>query len=155
MTLDLTELLDQAEEGYLIPCRREDGTTDILARATNGDTLLHVAVGQRDFAAIRHLVDAGLDVNAKGDYHETPLYSAAARADIGIIGLLLQLGVDPNIPDHRGELPCETLLWHLKQLPEDFLHKASDWISENSPKHRNIQAEQDAPEQPLPAAHFR
>lgn len=58
MESTLDSILDQAEEGYLIPCRRDDNTIDLLARASNGDTLLHVAVGMRDFSAIRRLLEA-------------------------------------------------------------------------------------------------
>lgn len=130
-SVDLEELLDQAEEGYLIPCRGEDGTFNLHARASNGDTLLHVAVGRRSFDEIRYLVQAGLDLNAQGDYHETPLYSAAASGDVGLVGLLLQLGADPNIPDHRGSLPVEVLFSKLKRLSESSLLRLSEWIVEN------------------------
>ena len=143
MTLDLTSLLDQAEDGYLIPCRKEDGTTDIHARATSGDTLLHVAVGQRDFAAIRYLAEAGLDINARGDFYQTPFYSATRTGDFGLIGLLLQLGADPNIPDHLGDLPCDMLFSRLKQCPENYLEELSSWIGSNSSKPNKKQAEQD------------
>jgi len=121
----LESVLDQAEEGYLIPCRREDGTIDLHARASNGDTLLHVAVGQRDFSSISALLEAGLDINAKGDYFQTPFYSAASSSDIGLMGFLLQRGADPSIPDNRGTLPCETLLWRLKNMGEDQLLRLS------------------------------
>lgn len=132
MSMDLEALFDNAEEGYLIPCRRSDGTIDLHARAGNGDTLLHVAVGLRDFDAIRHFVEVGLDLNAQGDYHETPLYSAAASGELGLVGFLLQLGADPSVPDHRGTLPAEILFWKLKSLPESDLVHLSAWIDANS-----------------------
>ena len=135
MDVDLRRLLSQAEDGYLIPCRRDDGTTDLMAQASNGDTLLHVAVGLRDVHAIHYLLKAGLDINAKGDYHATPLYNASASGDIGIVALLLKLGADPNIPDHRGSFPHDILFSHLKHLPDHFLHKLSTWIRDNSPKY--------------------
>jgi ankyrin repeat protein len=131
MESDLDRTLDQAEEGYLIPCRKADGTIDLLARASNGDTLLHVAVGQRDFTAIRRLIEVGLDINAQGDFHETPLYSAASRGDLGLVGFLLQLGADPGIPDHLGTLPSDVLLNRMKRLPEDCLLRLSEWIGAN------------------------
>jgi ankyrin repeat protein len=127
--MDLEALCNQAQEGYLIPCRRDDGTLDLHARATNGDTMLHVAVGRRDFDAIRYLLGAGLDVNAQGDYHETPIYSAAAYQDIGLIGFLLQMGADPSIPDHRGTLPAEALFSRLKRLSESSLLRLSERVS--------------------------
>lgn len=128
--MNLEGIIEQAEEGYMIECRRKDGTFDLHARASNGDSLLHVAVGLRNFDAIRHLLDAGLDLNAKGDYHETPLYSAAASGDVGLIGFLLQLGADPNIPDHRGTLPSEALYYKLKLLSEPRQKQLSAWLSD-------------------------
>ncbi|MFN0128629.1 MAG: ankyrin repeat domain-containing protein [Verrucomicrobiales bacterium] len=143
--MDLEALYDQAEEGYLIPCRRGDGTLDLHARAANGDTMLHVAVGRRDFNAIRYLLEAGLDVNAQGDYHETPIYSAAASHDIGLVGFLLQMGADPNIPDHRGTFPAEALFSRLKRLPESSLLRLSQWMSAtfHDETTQNQEAEQD------------
>jgi ankyrin repeat protein len=134
MNVYLRKLLRQAEEGYMIPIRRDDGTIDLMARSSNGDTLLHVAVGQRDFLAIEYLLKAGLDINAKGDFHATPLYEAAAHGDIGLVGLLLKLGADPNIPDHLGTLPHDILFWKIERLPADFLQKLSTWIHTNTPK---------------------
>jgi Ankyrin repeats (3 copies) len=144
MNVYLRKLVRQAEEGYMIPIWRDDGTIDLMARGSNGDTLLHVAVGQRDFHAIEYLLKAGLDINAKGDYHATPLYEAAARGDIGLCGLLLQLGADPNIPDHRGTLPHDILFWKIKQLPAEFLLKLSTWFLTNDSKSPQ-EAQQDAP----------
>ena len=129
--MDLEALFDHAEEGYLISCRRDDGTIDIRAQAGNGDTLLHVAVGRRDFEAIRYFLEAGLDIDAEGDYHETPLYSAAASGDVGLVGFLLRLGADPSLPDHRGDLPADVLFRKLKNLSEPCLLRLSKWMCAN------------------------
>lgn len=142
MESTLDSILDQAEEGYLIPCRRDDNTIDLLARASNGDTLLHVAVGVRDFSAIRRLLEAGLDINAQGDFHETPFFSAASRVDIGLMGFLLQHGADPSVPDHLGTLPSEAFMKRLMRLPEDRLLQLSEWLSADTPN--GPQMEQDA-----------
>ena len=142
MNVTLRKLLRQADEGYMIPIRRDDGSIDLMARACNGDTLLHVAVGQRDFHAIEYLLKAGLDINAKGDYHATPLYEAAASGDIGLVGFLLQLGADPSIPDHRGTLPHDILFRSIGRLPVDLLLKLSAWMRSNTPT-RIQEAQQD------------
>lgn len=141
LKFDLEGLLDQAEEGYLIPCRRDNGSTDLHAQASNGDTLLHVAVGQRDFAAIRYLLNAGLDINSKGDFHMTPLrYATMGRGDIGMLGFLMQHGADPTIPDCFGMQPGDALLQMIREFPEDFLSRLSDWMHENAPD-KSTQAE--------------
>jgi hypothetical protein len=151
--MDLETLFDHAEEGYLIPCRREDGTIDLHARACNGDTLLHVAVGRRDLDAISYLLEVGLDLDAQGDYYETPLYSAAASGDVGMVGVLLQLGADLSIPDHRGDLPAEVLLNKLKRLPVSSLLQLSSWMAANlqDGPTKEPEAEQNVGGQPLPA----
>ncbi|WP_193214893.1 ankyrin repeat domain-containing protein [Luteolibacter marinus] len=147
---EIDELLDQAEEGYMIPCRSEKGRVDLHARAVNGDTLLHVAVGARNFTAIRLLLDAGIDINSQGDYHETPLFAAAASCDLGLVGFLLQLGADPKIPDHRGTLPVDALLYRLKGLPEEELQRLSNlpWTIFTGRKEAEQADDSDSPQLP-------
>ncbi len=108
MNHDLSELIEHASEvGYAIPCIKDDGSVDLLAKSYCGDTLLHVAVGQEKPDAVKYLVNAGLDINARGDFFETPLYKASVSGQVIMIELLLKLGADPNIPNHLGELPSE------------------------------------------------
>jgi ankyrin repeat protein len=110
MNYDITELLDHAEEGYQIPCYKDDGSVDLFAKSHCGDTLLHVAVGRQEPEAVRYLVNQGLDINAQGDFFETPLYLASSFAHTAIVDLLFQLGADPDIPDHLGELPADAAI---------------------------------------------
>jgi hypothetical protein len=146
MSYDITSILDQAEEGYLIPCRSEDGTIDLFARSTCGDTLLHVAVGQCDLAAIRYLLEAGLDINTRGDYLATPLFQASLGGNIAMVGILLQLGADPEIPDHRGWMPSDLLLRGIKRMPYEYLEELLQWSIDHrveTPRHRIVEAEQE------------
>ena len=107
MAYDLSDLLEYASEssGYYIPCFKDDGSVDLLATSSCGDTLLHAAVGMGAPEAVRYLVEAGLNINSRGDYLATPLYQAAASEDIGMTRLLLELGADSLIPDYRGHIP--------------------------------------------------
>ena len=66
---------------------------EVQARADNGWTVLHSAVGLRDMdaATVRSLVAAGLDPNAATDVGWTPLLRAGTRE---VFAALLELGAD-------------------------------------------------------------
>ena len=132
MNIDLTDLLEHGEDGYGIPCHKDNGSVNIMAKSSTGDTLLHVAVARHNIQETQYLLDNGLDINAQGDYLETPLYHAAALADIAMTAILLKKGADPNIPDHRGDLPKDILFRKLKDLPLACLESLSAWQRENS-----------------------
>ncbi len=108
--INLTGLLDQAEEGYSIKCRGKFFGVNLNAKNSCNDTLLHVAVGRRNEDEIRFLIAKGLDINACGDYNTTPLALAASFGSIDIIRLLMQLGADPDIKDCYGN-STKDLLW--------------------------------------------
>jgi len=126
MSVHLHQLLDQAEDGYLIPCRNEEGDVDLFARATSGDTLLHVAVGRHRADEVKYLIDQGLDINARGDFFGTPLHLAASSGDLAMIGMLMMLGADKDIPDHLGTLPLEEFSRFIDRQADTFweLHAA-------------------------------
>ena len=48
------------------------------------------------------LLEAGADVNAKGDNEETALMLAAANPNPEVVSLLLEAGADVNARDNRG-----------------------------------------------------
>jgi len=105
MKPNLTDLIDQAEEGYQIQCRDESGKLNLSAKSYCDDTLLHVAVGRENESEVRYLVEQGLDIDAQGDYLETPLFSAAASGQVEMVRLLLKPGANSKLCDHRGDLP--------------------------------------------------
>jgi peptidoglycan/LPS O-acetylase OafA/YrhL len=53
-------------------------------------------------AAVRSLIEAGVDPNAAGSDGNTPVYAAAITGDAAMVELLLELGADPNIPNPDG-----------------------------------------------------
>jgi ankyrin repeat protein len=103
--MKITELLDQAEQGYFIPCRKKNRAIDLFAKSFCGDTLLHVAVGRSNADEIKYLLKKGLDINARGDFRETPLFCAARSKADAIVDLLLSEGADPSIRSYWGDLP--------------------------------------------------
>ena len=63
---------------------------------------LYGAVADGDVAAVRHLVEAGVDVNAKAAGGESILNNAVMRADPEIVQVLVDGGADVNAEDNLG-----------------------------------------------------
>lgn len=91
--------------------RRDDKAIDaLLARRTNinaalpdGATALSWAVFLDLQGTALKLIDAGADVNTKGDYGETPLSLALANGNIILTKRLLKAGADPKATRWNGE----------------------------------------------------
>ena len=66
--------------------------------------LVDAAAGQ-DAAAVRALLDAGAEVNARRADGATALLWAAHRDDLAMVELLLAAGADPNAADEHGVTP--------------------------------------------------
>ncbi|QNA90207.1 ankyrin repeat domain-containing protein [Massilia sp. Dwa41.01b] len=63
------------------------------------DTVLHTVCSWGDFAAVKVLVAAGADVNARGDRGATPLFNAVMGGNPEVVSFLLKAGADPRIPN--------------------------------------------------------
>ncbi|KAJ3401120.1 hypothetical protein HDU80_006318 [Chytriomyces hyalinus] len=61
--------------------------------------LVHVAVWREDAAILKLLLDAGANVDAKGEFGRTPLLAAAAQRGVGIVSLLLDYNADIKAVD--------------------------------------------------------
>ena len=105
-TIDLTELLEQAEECFQIQCFKDSEDIDFFAKSYCGETLLHVAAIREKANEIKLLIKKGLDINARGDFLETPLFLVASLKKNETVSLLLKLRADSTIPNHLGELPA-------------------------------------------------
>jgi ankyrin repeat protein len=57
------------------------------------------AVRRGDTPAVKTLLDAGADANAKWRYQQTPLFKASERGDVEIVRMLLAHGADVNVRD--------------------------------------------------------
>jgi ankyrin repeat protein len=68
--------------------------SDVNATRSDGDNALHVVVRWRDVAAVKALIDAGIDVNKAGDLGYTPLHVACMQGDAQIVRLLFDEGAD-------------------------------------------------------------
>jgi ankyrin repeat protein len=69
------------------------------------DTPLHVAAVQNDLDAIRLLVEAGGDINAKDEEGYSPLHEAVEQGNNDAVILLLNLGADVDVRNDNGLTP--------------------------------------------------
>ena len=77
-----------------------------------GGTPLHWAARRGDIDVARLLVDAGGDVNARGENGDTPLHSAAreqGRYALRLSKYLIRCGADPSLGNDAGETPADVL----------------------------------------------
>ena len=68
------------------------------------DTVLHTVCSWGDVDAVKTLVLAGADVNAKGDMGGTPLFNAVIGRSAQVVDFLLRSGADPNMSNDYNRL---------------------------------------------------
>ncbi len=69
------------------------------------DQPLHIACWQKFESMVKLLIQAGADVNSRGDFGATPLHYAVFEGDeysTPIVRALLNAGADPNLTDFRS-----------------------------------------------------
>ena len=80
-------------------------SVDPLAYLTpEGDSCLHIAAGRGDLQAVRVLLDAGMDVNARGDLDNTPLHYARKGAHEAVTKYLVSRGALPHLLNELGQM---------------------------------------------------
>jgi ankyrin repeat protein len=72
-----------------------------------GDTPLHVSSQRNDVHGAKCLIDAGANINAKGEMDETPLHVALRIKSVELVEALLQAGANPDIRSEFGETARE------------------------------------------------
>ena len=79
------------------------GVDSVDWRSEGGFTTLHFAAAIDDAAAVRVLIEAGADVDARNDAGFTPLMVAAEKkVDTGIVSGLIKAGADVDVRNDRG-----------------------------------------------------
>lgn len=75
------------------------------ARTGLGSTPLHLAATNSDVTAVKALLAAGADVNAKDMDNNTPLHMAAYTNQVEATKVLLEAGADVNVVSSGGRTP--------------------------------------------------
>jgi uncharacterized protein len=83
----------------------EPAPVTIRSRRSDGDTPLHIAAFAGNRHAVGLLLEAGADIDAKGDLSTTPLYCAVSAQHVRVAELLLQYGADPDSENELGYTP--------------------------------------------------
>ncbi len=71
----------------------------VTASTADKADALSEAARKGDAAAVKTLLDAGVDVNTKYRYNRTALSYAADRGHVAVVKLLLERGADVNVKD--------------------------------------------------------
>ncbi|GAB4815982.1 hypothetical protein N2152v2_003028 [Parachlorella kessleri] len=86
------------------------GRATLAAERPGGFSLLHLAAGNGQAAAVELLLEHGADVNdAENPEGATPLHSAVLGGDAVSVGLLLEAGADASAADTAGRLSLDLL----------------------------------------------
>jgi len=76
--------------------------TDVKSKNLVDDTPLHTMCSFGELESARILIEAGADVNAKGDFGYTPLFQAVIGENPKLIELLINSGADRTLRnDHN------------------------------------------------------
>lgn len=74
-------------------------------RTPEGDSCLHIAALRGDSRALRILLEAGMDVNLRGDMGATPLHMAFLSSQSEAQQILRAFGADGSLVDEFGRRP--------------------------------------------------
>lgn len=81
----------------------------LVAGQSGADTALELAIRADDAAAVRALLEQGVDTDTQSNRF-TPLAVAAMRGNADIVRLLLRSGADPNSPSLSGANALSTAI---------------------------------------------
>jgi len=111
-TIDYSPLFEAVSRGDVATVRTSLEAQPALVRRAEwrGDTLLHDAVGKRQYTMVGMLLDHGAKVNSRNDNGFTPLHVAAQNGDLEMIRLLLGRGSALDAHDKRDRTPLDVAI---------------------------------------------
>jgi ankyrin repeat protein len=91
----------------MFPAEEEIPLIEVSARASDGDTPLHVFAWRGDVESSAVLIDAGAPVDAQGDMGETPLHVALRKENEALVALLMKAGANVDLRSEFDETARE------------------------------------------------
>ncbi len=147
-----------AERGELQRLRKkiQSSGIDLDAQDRDGHTAMIAAVRRGKTDVLRVLVEAGADINARGNHGKSPLIECVSgflrdQHRQEILLLLLKSGADPNIRDEWGRtaLHYASMLDRATDAEILVLHQANPAIKDNEGKDSKIEARLEGGERTL------
>lgn len=85
----------------------QEKKVNIHTRDAYGDTLLHIALENREisFCIVEEIIRAGVDINAINSLGNTPLHYAYYFKNNTAVDVLLQQGARSDTPNSLGDIP--------------------------------------------------
>jgi len=83
-------------------------TVGVHTRGGWQSTPLHVAAVRGDIAAIAALLDAGAEIQSRGEHGYSPLHEAVEQGHIEAVRLLLERGASVTATNDDGYTPVQT-----------------------------------------------
>ena len=77
-------------------------------RGRPGNAPLHGAPGAGQIEAVKLLLSAGAEIDARDDRGRTPLHEAARKGRVEVAEYLIGAGAQPNLTDGLGQTPLDT-----------------------------------------------
>lgn len=75
---------------------------DVNTQDSAGQTSLHRAARNKDYATIKSLVELGIDINKQNDTGLTAFSASLPASDKQVLTTLLEAGANPNVKGHNG-----------------------------------------------------
>lgn len=94
-------------------------TNDPNALNKSGNPILFDAIEKSDLAQVKHLVEAGADIEKQGFGNQTPALWAASGEDWDICLYILNLGADATVADDVG-ITIPYLAFNSNILPASY-----------------------------------
>lgn len=102
--VSLPEAIRRGEESLMERIVSQDPSV-VNRPGPDGTAPIHIALREKNSAALEFLLLKGADPNCVFPNGESPLQKALAEKEIRSVRLLLEAGADPNFLDDRGRTP--------------------------------------------------
>ncbi len=103
--LDNSKLQAILNEYAILPEYSGYKIIDVNTVSLFGDYPINIAATRGIMEEVKSLLDAGTNINSKGEHGYTPLHNAVEQGHIEIVKLLLAFEADEKIQNNDGDVP--------------------------------------------------